>query len=101
MFASLKSIYFKVMLKSLALRYVMGDADGAQFNAVMEALPDRNVENLMCFWHMITKLYEHDNNVSPAKLALVAADVYEMHYATSESHFHARKSMAVRRWVAD
>ncbi|ETI46342.1 hypothetical protein F443_09262 [Phytophthora nicotianae P1569] len=72
----------------------MGDADEAQFNAVVDSFGDGNVEYLMRFCHMITKLYEHGKTMTPAKLALVAADVYNMHYAVSESLFSALKTMA-------
>ncbi|ETP44198.1 hypothetical protein F442_09187 [Phytophthora nicotianae P10297] len=72
----------------------MGDANEAQFNAVVDSFGDGNVEYLMRFCHMITKLYEHGKTMTPAKLALVAADVYNMHYAVSESLFRALKTMA-------
>ncbi|OWZ19549.1 hypothetical protein PHMEG_0006192 [Phytophthora megakarya] len=100
MFASLKLIYRSVVSKDLVLRFVMGDADEAQFNTVQEHFGDET-EYLMCLWDMITKFYEHGKTLTPAKLALAAADVYDMHYAISESQYHARKTMAVRRWMAD
>ncbi|ETO75014.1 hypothetical protein F444_09346 [Phytophthora nicotianae P1976] len=75
----------------------MGDANEAQFNAVVDSFGDGNVEYLMRFCHMITKLYEHGKTMTPAKLALVAADVYNMHYAVSESLFSALKTMAFGR----
>ncbi|ETK86278.1 hypothetical protein L915_09081 [Phytophthora nicotianae] len=56
MFTSLKSVYYKVVEKPLVLRYVMGDADEAQFNTVVDSFGDGNVEYLMRFCHMITKL---------------------------------------------
>eukprot|EP00644_Phytophthora_capsici_P010036 jgi/Phyca11/130052/e_gw1.90.89.1 len=47
MFASLKDIYRKTMIKPLELRYVMGDADEAQFNDVSESFRDIKVEYLL------------------------------------------------------
>ncbi|OWZ22879.1 hypothetical protein PHMEG_0002333 [Phytophthora megakarya] len=80
--------------KVLIVCYVMGDADKAQVNAVHQNFCDGDVVYLMCFWHMITKLYEHGQSLSSIKLALAAADVFDMHYALSESRFHARKTLA-------
>ncbi|KAE8980526.1 hypothetical protein PR003_g7043 [Phytophthora rubi] len=101
MLVSLRYIYQKVMGKSLLLHYVMEDAEDAQFNAVMDVFGDCHVEYLMCFWHMLKKLYEQGKHMTPAKLLMVAADVYDMHYATSDSQLHTQKTMAIRRWMPD
>jgi hypothetical protein len=98
---SLRFIYGRVVGKPLMLRYVMGDADGAQFNAIMTVFNDSAPDYLMCFFHVVTKIYENKNGASNAKLALAVADIYDMHFARSVSQFVSVKTAAVRRWRND
>jgi hypothetical protein len=98
---SLRYIYGRVVGKPLGLRYVVGDADGAQFNAVETVFHDSAPDYLMCFFHVVTKIYEHKNGASNAKIALAVADIYDMHFAKSASQFVSIKTGAVRRWKDD
>ncbi|OWZ10190.1 hypothetical protein PHMEG_00016999 [Phytophthora megakarya] len=77
MLALLKQIYNQVTEKVLGVRYVMGYADEAQMNAL----------------HDCTST---ENHCHQEKMALAAADVFDMHYALSKSQVHARKTLAVR-----
>jgi len=98
---SLSQIYTKVASKPLRLRFVMGDADDAQFNAMKAVFRDSDVEYLMCFFHVVSKLPEHCGSTPGPKVGLVFADLYDMHCAKSASNFLSKKTAAVRRWLSD
>jgi len=102
---SLKVIYTKVVRKPMRLRYVLGDACQAQFNAVDDVLDGSQLDVLMCFYHVMAnvnkRLNKHFKSLSPIKKAQFIADIYDMHYAATEARFHALMIASEIRWEKD
>ncbi|KUF85688.1 hypothetical protein AM588_10000984 [Phytophthora nicotianae] len=92
--AMLRRMYTTVTTKQLAVRFVMGDADKAQRNAVDAVLGvDNELVNLMCYFHGAAKIYKHTRGISIGLAARVFRDIADMHYATSAdelSHIQKR-----------
>ncbi|EGZ05439.1 hypothetical protein PHYSODRAFT_408756, partial [Phytophthora sojae] len=56
-FAALRWVYSKVIGQPLKVAYVMGDADGGQYNAVSTVFgADCDYVHLMCYYHLIAKV---------------------------------------------
>ncbi|ETO64146.1 hypothetical protein F444_18240 [Phytophthora nicotianae P1976] len=56
---ALRKVYTCVTGKQFEVRYAMGDADDAQYNAVQRVLGvDNNLTILMCFYHVAAKVHE-------------------------------------------
>jgi hypothetical protein len=105
MLNSLRVIYTKVVRKPLILRYILGDACRAQYNAVVDVFRGIEMDYLMCFYHVMANVNKHINrdftSLSPTKKAMFIADIYDMHYATNEAQYHAVKLAAEMRWEQD
>jgi hypothetical protein len=85
---SLRLIYKQVCGADLRLDFVMGDAAGAQHNAITAyAIELGNPTLLMCFWHMLVKVKENLSGITNTLKNIVFQDVYKMHFARSQREF--------------
>lgn len=105
MLTSLRVIYTKVVRKPLLLRYTLGDACQAQYNGAVDVLRDYEMDYLMRFYHVMAnvnkRIKKHFKDVSPSKIGLFVADIYDMHFARTEAQFHAVKIAAELQWEKD
>ncbi|ETI41852.1 hypothetical protein F443_12943 [Phytophthora nicotianae P1569] len=77
----------------------MGDADDAQYNAVLRVLGvDNNLTILMCFYHVAAKVREKTKGLQPALYATVARSLNDLHYATTEAQFHITQAPVLDDW---
>ncbi|EGZ16162.1 hypothetical protein PHYSODRAFT_409628, partial [Phytophthora sojae] len=70
----------------------MGDADDAQFNGVERVFGESaEVKYLMCFYHVVAKVFEKTRALQPSHAKLVMTGVYDMHFSLSEAEFLTTK----------
>ncbi|GMF46047.1 unnamed protein product [Phytophthora fragariaefolia] len=82
---SLRRMFTAVTNKQLQLQYVMADAEAGQLNAIKRVFAmDSNLTYLMCFYHVMAKVYERLKAVTGSLREQVTADIYDMHFASSE-----------------
>ncbi|KAG6608822.1 uncharacterized protein IUM83_14815 [Phytophthora cinnamomi] len=80
--------YMSVTGKPLRVRYVMGDADAAQWSAVNDVFGEEcNYMFLMCYFHVAKKVFEKTRSLPPAMAASVMEAIHKMHFAASESAY--------------
>ncbi|KUF78231.1 hypothetical protein AM587_10012646 [Phytophthora nicotianae] len=79
----------------------MGDADGAQYNAMDRFFEGCNPEILVCFYHVVAKVHERSSSIHPGKRSLVVAAIFDMYYAKTASQFHSKKTTILWQWLAD
>ncbi|GMF24797.1 unnamed protein product [Phytophthora fragariaefolia] len=92
LFKAVTGTFFRV-------RYVMGDADAAQWNAVQEELAkDNDLVFLMCYFHVDKKMYEKMRSKLPGMAASVMSDLHELHFSSSEAAFHKKLHEVQERW---
>ncbi|DAZ96318.1 TPA: hypothetical protein N0F65_008442 [Lagenidium giganteum] len=82
--------------KAIAIRYVMGDAEHAQYAAVEASFG--NTEYLMCFYHLIANVQEHLRGVSNESCIEVLRAIYAMHYSSSVDEFYAIVQESFHSW---
>lgn len=99
--SSLKYVYRRVLSKPLQVRYVLGDAEDAQYNAVQDVFGDCSFDYLMCFFHVLKNVLERGRGVPYAKFSLVIADIYDMHSSRTPADLFTKQANALERWLAD
>ncbi|ETL29127.1 hypothetical protein L916_17635 [Phytophthora nicotianae] len=83
----------------MVVRYAMWDADDAQYNAVQRVLDvDSNLNIIMCFYHVVAKVYEKTKGLQPALYAGVAKGLNGLHYATTEAQFIITQERVLDDW---
>ncbi|KAG3157821.1 hypothetical protein PI124_g12003 [Phytophthora idaei] len=96
----LRQVFSAVVGKPLKVRYVMGDADAAQWNAVEEVFgEDCEYIYLMCYFHVAKKVFEKTRSMVAASAASVMADIHDLHFTTSEAVFHENLAEVQERWA--
>eukprot|EP00644_Phytophthora_capsici_P017319 jgi/Phyca11/125249/e_gw1.57.65.1 len=96
---ALRKVYTCVTGKQFEVRYAMGDADDAQYNAVQRVLGiDNNLTILMCFYHVAAKVYEKTKGLPPALCTAVARGLNDLHYATTEAEFVITQARVLDDW---
>ncbi|KAE9265846.1 hypothetical protein PR003_g32329, partial [Phytophthora rubi] len=96
----LRCVFEAVTEKPLRVRYVMGDADAAQWNAVHEVLArDNDLMFLMCYFHVAKKIYEKTRGMLPDTAASVMTDLHELHFSTCEESFHQKLAEVQESWA--
>lgn len=97
--ASLRQFYTAVTGKSLHLRFVMGDAEDAQYSAFADVFArDSSYTYLMCFFHVLQNVQK---KVPAACRSEVMKDIYGMHFSSCEVEFQRHRDMALTRWRDD
>ncbi|ETP33406.1 hypothetical protein F442_18060 [Phytophthora nicotianae P10297] len=96
---ALRKVYTCVTGKQFEVRYAMGNADDAQYNAVQRVLGvDNNLTILMCFYHVAAKEHEKTKGLQPALYATVARGLNDLHYATTEAQFIITQERVLDDW---
>lgn len=74
---SLRRVYEQVVNKKLAIRSVMGDGDDAQYNGCVSVFgPDNNFIYLMCFYHVVAKVFKYTKGLSTEAKTRLTKDIY-------------------------
>eukprot|EP00644_Phytophthora_capsici_P011090 jgi/Phyca11/110431/e_gw1.18.655.1 len=77
----LRSVFAAVTGRPLRVKYVVGDADAAQWNAVNAVFgPDCDYTFLMCYFHVAKKIYEKTRSLTPARATEVMEDIHDLHF---------------------
>ncbi|RLN89317.1 hypothetical protein BBJ28_00023230 [Nothophytophthora sp. Chile5] len=97
--ASLRRIFTTLTSKALRIQFVMGDADGAQRNAVDAVFGhDSTYQYLMCFFHVLLNLHKRTCSMPKLLSAQVERDVYALHFTTSLQEYTEWKKVVLGRW---
>ncbi|GMF41346.1 unnamed protein product [Phytophthora fragariaefolia] len=100
--SSLRRMFTAVTNKQLQLQYVMADAEAGQLNTIKRGFAmDSNLAYLMCFYHVMTKVYEILKAVTGLLREQATADIYEMHFASSEYTYGDIVEKALVKWSND
>ncbi|ETP11504.1 hypothetical protein F441_12980 [Phytophthora nicotianae CJ01A1] len=102
-FAALRAVFAQVTGERLSVRYVMGDADSAQFNAVRSVFGiDCTYTYLMCFYHVVAKVRaavkERMRGLHSDLVAMVFRDIYDLHFSFTEDEYFTRKKEVLFQW---
>ncbi|KAG3221005.1 hypothetical protein PC129_g8252 [Phytophthora cactorum] len=87
------------------IRYCMGDADKAQFNAIVEITTSKHPDNgpllyLMCFFHVVKNVADRVSSLSVEAVSLGFKHLYQMHYSKDSTEFTAKAEQALATWTA-
>ncbi|ETP37992.1 hypothetical protein F442_14274 [Phytophthora nicotianae P10297] len=97
---ALRKVYSQVTGKQLAVRFAMGDADDAQYNAVVRVLgANYEVEVLMCFYHVAAKVHEKTRKLHHSLYTVVTSGVHDLHFAASELEYEEAKTRILNDFV--
>ncbi|RLN87955.1 hypothetical protein BBJ28_00025550, partial [Nothophytophthora sp. Chile5] len=97
--AALRRVYTRVTSKQLALKYVMGDADDAQYNGFQSVFAmDCNLTYMMCFYHVMAKVIERTRGLQASQAAVVTRDIYDLHFSRSDEAYEDRKEDILSNW---
>ncbi|KAE9007017.1 hypothetical protein PR003_g17918 [Phytophthora rubi] len=100
MFPALHRIYRRVTGNEMIVDKVLGDADDAQFNGIRQGFRgNAEVKYLMCFYHVIAKVFEKTCAMRDPQAKLVMSGVYDMHFALSAEEFILTKARVIKQWA--
>ncbi|OWZ03637.1 hypothetical protein PHMEG_00024593 [Phytophthora megakarya] len=96
--ALLHRAFFRVVGVSLKVNYVMIDAEAAM-NSAFEGVfaANNSYTQLMCWYHVVAKVYQHTNKLSTTGREVAMADVFAMHFARGQTEFDLLKQAALKR----
>ncbi|ETP44525.1 hypothetical protein F442_08880 [Phytophthora nicotianae P10297] len=89
-FAALRAMFAQVTGEQLSVRYVMGDADSAQFNAM------RSVFRIDCTYTYL--IQERMRGLHGDIVAMVNRDIYDLHISFTEDEYFTRKKEVLFQW---
>ncbi|ETP16496.1 hypothetical protein F441_08920 [Phytophthora nicotianae CJ01A1] len=89
-FAALRAVFAQVTGERLSVRYVMGDADSAQFNAM------RSVFRIDCTYTYL--IQERMRGLHGDVVAMVNRDIYDLHISFIEDEYFTRKKEVLFQW---
>jgi hypothetical protein len=96
---SLRRLFGWVTGRELVVRYAMGDADQAQYNALVNAFGSNpHFQFLMCFFHVMENVEKHMKSLSSDDKASVVHDIYDLHFASDVETFSALRDEIIQRW---
>ncbi|KAE8880730.1 hypothetical protein PF003_g35087 [Phytophthora fragariae] len=99
MFRALHSFY-SVTGNEVIVDKVLGDADDAQFNGIRQVFRgNAEVKYLMCFYHVIAKVFEKTRAMRAPLAKVVMSGVYDMLFALSAEEFILTKARVIEQWA--
>ncbi|KAE9097960.1 hypothetical protein PF010_g15758 [Phytophthora fragariae] len=97
--SALRKVFTAVTGKQLLVKYVMADAEAAQQNAVDQVFGvDSDFLYLMCFYHVMAKVYERIKGVSQRLREQVTADIYDLHFAPTQATYDEQWTTVFANW---
>ncbi|KAE9126566.1 hypothetical protein PF010_g5228 [Phytophthora fragariae] len=100
MSTALHRIYRRVTGNEMIVDKVLGDADDAQFNGIRQVFRgNAEVKYLMCFYHVIAKVFEKTRAMQDPLAQVVMSGVYDMHFALSAEEFILTKARVIAQWA--
>ncbi|KAE9034974.1 hypothetical protein PR001_g9498 [Phytophthora rubi] len=100
MSTALHRIYRCVTGNEMIVDKVLGDADDAQFNDIRQVFRgNAEVKYLMCFYHVIAKVFEKTRAMRDPLAKVVMSGVYDMHFALSAEEFILTKARVIAQWA--
>ncbi|RLN73455.1 hypothetical protein BBJ28_00007748 [Nothophytophthora sp. Chile5] len=98
---ALSRLYCCLSGRELVTQYAMADADQAQYNAVNAVFGGNpQFRSLMCFFHVMEKLYRAINAFSSDVNSTIVRDMYNLHFARSEIVFVRMRDDVLRRLLS-
>ncbi|OWZ05740.1 LOW QUALITY PROTEIN: hypothetical protein PHMEG_00022110 [Phytophthora megakarya] len=94
--------FFRVVGVPLKVNYVMTDAEAAMhfaFEGVFAA--DNSYTQLMCWYHVVAKVYQHTNRLPTTAREVAMADVFAMNFARGQTEFDLLQKAAFKRWTCN
>jgi hypothetical protein len=95
--SALRMAYTAVTGKQMVVRYVMGDAEIGQLNAVERVFQDCDMQFLMCYFHVLKNVRER-KPLDEELLPVLMRYIYDMHFTSSVSEFETKRDEALRAW---
>ncbi|KAE9213906.1 hypothetical protein PF004_g15203 [Phytophthora fragariae] len=100
--SALRKVFTAVTGKQLLVKYVMADAEAAQQNAVDQVFGvDSDFLYLMCFYHVMAKVYERIKGVSQRLREQVTADIYDLHFAPTQATYDEQWTTVFANWSVE
>jgi hypothetical protein len=91
-------IYAAVTGSRLRIRYVMGDAEQSQRNAVEAVFGSSGTSYLMCFFHVMVNVQKKLKDSTFKET--VIGHIYNLHFARSEAEYLAGRDACLKLWRA-
>ena len=92
----LKEMFYRLTNEHFMVRYFMGDAENAQYNAFHNVFwLEIDCTYLMCFFHVVKNICDRVNSASSSTRRVVMKHLYKMHYSQSLSEFEEMKRDAL------
>uniref|UniRef100_H3GH81 MULE transposase domain-containing protein n=1 Tax=Phytophthora ramorum TaxID=164328 RepID=H3GH81_PHYRM len=96
----LAQIFLTVTGKPLRVRWAMGDADAAQWNALQDVCGgDDTFRFLVFFFHVAKKIYEKTRVLDAGVASMVLRHLHELHFARSEAEFRQQLEEVQEEWL--
>ncbi|OWY93436.1 hypothetical protein PHMEG_00037176, partial [Phytophthora megakarya] len=100
--ASLHRAFFRVVGVPLKVNFLMTDAEAAMHSAFEGVFAsDNSYTQLMCWYHVVAKVYQHTNKLSTTAREVAMADVFAMHFVRGQTDFNLLKQAALKRWTCN
>lgn len=91
--AALRRVYARVNGAEWRMKFVLGDADKAQYKAFCSVFTDSSFTYLMCFYHAVAKLRERTRCFSSDMSALVYTGIYNLHLRRAMPNMSTRRRL--------
>ncbi|GMF43447.1 unnamed protein product [Phytophthora fragariaefolia] len=93
-------VFASVTGNTLRVKWAMGDADNAQWNALHAVFggEDGSFRVLMCYFHVAKKVYEKPRALSSEAGAMVLRHLHELHYARNERDYNKQLADVQEEW---
>ncbi|RLN94954.1 hypothetical protein BBJ28_00025446 [Nothophytophthora sp. Chile5] len=101
-FSSIFAVYKLITGGPLKLRYVMGDADDAQYNGFEEAVIPNcpSATYLMCFFHVMLNAKKRAKRLSQPERSLIYKHIYRIHHTRNQFDAEDEVKDALCAWSA-
>jgi hypothetical protein len=100
--AALSRVYSWITQLRLLPRFVMGDAEQGQMNAVFSVFQNNpGMEYLMCFFHIMTNVEKHMKGFPSHVACAIVRGLYDLHFARDQIAFSCLRDQLLSNWRRD
>ncbi|KAJ8527456.1 hypothetical protein ON010_g14806 [Phytophthora cinnamomi] len=96
----LSRVFASVTGNSLSIKWAMGDADSAQWNALQAVFGGEasSLRVLMCYFHVAKKVFEKTRALDSESGAMVLRHLHELHFARDERAYNDQLAEVQEEW---
>ncbi|GMF58027.1 unnamed protein product [Phytophthora fragariaefolia] len=99
---ALSRLFTCITGQQLVVRFTMGDAGKAQYNALRTVFSSHpRYTFLMCFFHVMKNVNKALRGLSSDVCASLIGDIYNMHFASNEYEFLAMRDQVLQYWLGN